>query len=99
MKEPKFLEININQHVYLQMNEDDYLTWYNHYERLLKSCPKAFTHNMQEYKDRADKKTGLVKMQIHEYIDIFGDKIKSLGRLPCNARMIFDKNEMQTVTN
>jgi hypothetical protein len=86
-----YKEINLNQYVYLEMQERDFIAWKAHDDKWL---PANLQRPLEWYRSKADTETGLVPMQIHEYISVFyGGSTR--GRLPCTAKMVFDMDNMK----
>lgn len=90
------ISINLNEHVYLKMTEREFKIWHKRYNDILPDHMKE-DYPLSFYTDRVNKETGLVEMQIHEFIDVFKDTIGAGQLLPCNGNLIFDLKDFKNI--
>jgi len=89
------IKINLNSYVYLEMEERDFKNWKQHYDAVL---PDHLKSDIDTYRERVDKETGLVRMQIHEFMSVFSSGESFCGGwLPCKGNMIFDLKDMTAI--
>ena len=88
----EFASFNINSYVYLEMKHSDFVLWKEHYDRYL---PESMQSDLSYYRNKADKETGFVSMQMHEYMKVFGPHIGLGNPVPCGTTLRFNTKDIQ----
>jgi len=97
VKKSELLQINMNMSVYVIMDDEDFRHWHKH-DNAGQPATLKIKYDPKVYENRINKKTGLVCMQLYEFMRIFGNYTKEpTDWLPCRATMMFDAKDFNNV--
>ena len=83
--------------VYVIMDDEDFRHWHKQENKGVTAHLKT-KYDPKLYEKKINKRTGLVCMQLYEFIRIFGNYAKEpTDWLPCRATMMFEAKDFNNV--
>lgn len=92
--EKNYKKFNINEYVYLKMEDSDFKMWKEHHDSFL---PARLHRPIEDYKNKVDE-NGYVRMQMHEYIQTFQSNIGIGCLLPCLGNVYFEDTSIDEIS-